>query len=125
MDITLLATAAVSAVAPYLAKGGEEMAKGMGKDLWELIKKPFTSEKEQKLVGQLEENPGDAKLQGKVEGKLEELLEENPDITAQLQDLLEKMQAGGQIKQSTMNITGDNNIAMQDTNNSSISITRS
>lgn len=125
MDISQIAATAIAAITPYLVKGGEEVAKGMGKDLWELIKKPFTSEKEQILVQQLEENPGDVKLQGKVEGKLEELLEANPSIAAQLQDLLAKMPAGAQIKQNTMSITGDSNMGMQDISGSSININRS
>jgi len=125
MDIAQIATSAIDVITPYLARGGEELAKGVGKQLWELIRKPFASEKGQDLVRQLEENPSDAKLQGKVEGKLEELLEEHPDIAARLHELLETMQAGAHARQNTMNVSGDNSIAMQDVSGNNITINRS
>jgi len=46
MDIASLAAQAILLVLPYLAKGGEEIAKGIGKDLWEFIKKPFVKERD-------------------------------------------------------------------------------
>ncbi len=90
MDYSAIATTAIAAVSPYLVKGGEEIAKGVGKDLWELIKKPFKAANDETIVKQLEEKPDDQKLLGKVEGKLEELLKTSPDIAQELQQKIDE-----------------------------------
>jgi hypothetical protein len=42
--ITLIATA-IELASPYLLKTGEKIAEGIGEDIWKLIKKPFTKDK--------------------------------------------------------------------------------
>ncbi|KAA6303273.1 MAG: hypothetical protein EZS26_000534 [Candidatus Ordinivivax streblomastigis] len=49
MDIITLATTALSLVTPFLIKTGEKFAEGVGEDIWNLLKKPF-SKKEQKSL---------------------------------------------------------------------------
>ena len=41
MNIESIAATAISTALVYLGKGGEEIAKGIGKDLWELVKSQF------------------------------------------------------------------------------------
>lgn len=50
MDIIAIATTALSFAAPYLAKSGEKVAEKIGEDIWNLVKKPFTSESDKKLI---------------------------------------------------------------------------
>ncbi|OAV66752.1 hypothetical protein Barb4_02756 [Bacteroidales bacterium Barb4] len=49
MDIITLATTALSFVTPFLIKTGEKFAEGVGEDIWNLLKRPF-SKKEQKSL---------------------------------------------------------------------------
>lgn len=42
--ITLIKTA-IALATPYLLKTGEKIAEGIGEDIWKLIKKPFTKDK--------------------------------------------------------------------------------
>jgi hypothetical protein len=122
MDFSTIASDALGVITPYLAKKGEKIAGEIGHDLWELIKKPFISDKEQSLIAQLEEHPDNAKTQGKVEMKLEELLEANPEIASELQRRL--AQAGPAIENhnNTATVTGNNNNVVQGVNNSPITI---
>jgi hypothetical protein len=92
MDFATLASMTISAIVPFLIKGGEEIAQGIGKDLWALIKNPFQTEKDKSLIKQLEEKPDDQKLQGKVEIKLSELLEAYHDVAQQISSILPKAQ---------------------------------
>ncbi len=124
MDLSLIASAAVSFVTPYLAKGGEEMAAEIGKDIWTLMKKPFTSDKDKALIKQLQENPDDKKAQGKVELKLEELLEIHAEIAEQLNLLLSQIDQGERFSSKSMIVTGNKNTAIQDVNGSTINISR-
>jgi hypothetical protein len=95
MDISMIASTAITLLGPYLVKSGEKIAEGIGKDIWELIKKPFKSDKEKALLKQLEENPSDQKIQGKIEATLENILEENPVLVDTLKKIVEKAQAQG------------------------------
>lgn len=133
MLIETLVPMVVSAVVPYLAKGAdkllnkavdeavEEGFEHRGK-IWETVKGLFI-EDELTLLNLFEQNPEDAKTQGKLEGKLEDRLKSNPAVAAQLEELLKQIPAS-QTKQNTQTITGDGNIAVQDTNNSNIHINK-
>jgi len=46
MEPITLITTAIAMATPYLLKTGESIAEGIGEDIWKLIKKPFTKEKE-------------------------------------------------------------------------------
>lgn len=124
MSFASIATAAIGFIAPFLAKGGEEIAKGAGKDLWELIKKPFQKkESHQAAIKELEEKPTDPIVQGKVIGKLEEHLENDPEYARELGNLLKKMNVQ-QNNTHTQTITGDGNIAIQGVQDSTININK-
>ncbi|VAV83828.1 hypothetical protein MNBD_DELTA01-601 [hydrothermal vent metagenome] len=88
MLLESIAGAAIAAITPFLVKGGEAIATGVGKSLWKTIKKPFTSDKDKALIKELEKNPEDLKLQGKAEGKLEDLLADHPEIAEEISRLI-------------------------------------
>ena len=46
MEPITLITTAIALATPYLLKTGEGIAKSIGEDIWKLIKKPFTKNKE-------------------------------------------------------------------------------
>jgi hypothetical protein len=46
MEQITLITTAIALATPYLLKTGESIAEGIGEDIWKLIKKPFTKNKE-------------------------------------------------------------------------------
>jgi len=112
---------AITAVTPYLAKGAEEIAKGIGKDLWELIKKPFENkDRDKQLVEKLNEQPENEQTQGAVAYKLSEFLEENPTLASELDELLKKVTLTQ--KSNVQSITGSESIGIQDVKDSSITI---
>lgn len=123
MDYSAIATTAIAAVSPYLVKGGEEIAKGVGKDLWELIKKPFKAANDETIVKQLEEKPDDQKLLGKVEGKLEELLKTSPDIAQELQQKIDEAKSDKERIQSLIQISHSKNVVAGSTITSGGSVT--
>jgi len=119
MLVELLASSAISAVIPFLTKGGEAIASGVGKDLWDLIKKPFKSPDEKVIVKQLTEKPEDHESQKAAAKKLYELLQEHPDIARQIEILLEKNPTI-----IIQNIQGNGNIGIHDVKDSNITISR-
>ncbi|CAH0336813.1 hypothetical protein FVB9288_02535 [Flavobacterium sp. CECT 9288] len=50
MEPITLITTAISLATPYLLKTGESIAEGIGEDIWKLIKKPFTKDKETEFL---------------------------------------------------------------------------
>jgi len=121
MDAVALAGTAFAALTPYLVKGGEELAKGAAKDLWELIKKPFVKDREKELLKKLETNPTDEGTRRDVVFKLGEFLEENPSLVKEFEEILQKLSHTVQ-KTNTQNVAGDDNVAMQDVSGSTINI---
>jgi len=119
MVVELLASAAIAAITPFLIKGGEALAEGVGKDLWELIKKPFKSPDEKAIVKQLEEKPNDRTSQNDAIKKLDELLRAYPDIARQIESLLEKNPS-----LNIQNIKGNGNISFQDIKGGNVTINR-
>lgn len=122
MNFENIAATAFSTVLPYLVKGGEEIAKGAGKDLWELIKKPFTKEKDKILIESLEQSPHDKKKQSVAEYKLTEFMEDNPMLARELESLCKRIPSSGPEKVNMLSIQGTDNTGVQDTNNSNITI---
>lgn len=128
MDISTLAPLAVSALVPLLKKGAEKLTEKAAEEgfeqrgkIWSLVKGMF-AEDDLTLLNLFEQNPEDAKIQGKLEGKLEERLKTNPDIARQLEELVKA------VNQTTNNNSvnfnrqdGETNINMQGNQNSSFS----
>lgn len=125
MSFATIAATAITFIAPFLKKGGESFIGEGAKDLWKLIKKPFEKKESQKeTIKQLEENPDDLLIQGKVIGKLEEHLEDDPEYAKELEELLKKVGAQQNNNTNIQNITGDGNISMQGSQNSQININK-
>lgn len=118
MDISIIA----AAVLPYLVKGGEKIAQEVGADLWELLKRPFTKEKDKQLLTKLENNPEDGSAKPVATYKIEEVLEEHPELAEKLQDVLK--QYPSVVKHNQQVIHGNDNNAIQDVSGSSININR-
>ena len=87
----------VSALVPFLKKGGEKLVDKIvdegfaerGK-IWESVKGLFSGD-DLITLDLLAENPDDLKLQGKVEGKLEDRLKNDPEAAAELEKLLAEL----------------------------------
>jgi hypothetical protein len=56
MEISLIATAAMTILGPYVTKAAESVAEKIGEDLWTKVKKTFTKDKEKEIVKKVEEN---------------------------------------------------------------------
>jgi hypothetical protein len=124
MDFASIAGMALTALTPYLVKGGEEIAQGMGKNLWEFIKKPFVKDRDKALVEKLEKDPGDEETRGAVKYKLSEFLEDNPGFAKELDDLLKRMPAPSEQKTNIQTVSGTDNKAIQDVKDSTITINK-
>ncbi len=126
MDFTGIAAGVITALVPYLAKGGEKLVDKMvdegfeqrGK-IWEMTKGLFL-EDNLTLLNLFEEHPNDAKTQGKLESKLEDKLQANPEIAKEFESLLKQIPA--EMKTNSMNIQGNANKVAQDIKDSTITI---
>ena len=124
MDFTVIAAGVVTALVPYLAKGGEKLVDKIvdegfeqrGK-IWEMTKGLFL-EDNLTLLNLFEENPNDAKTQGKLESKLEDKLQANPEIAKEFESLLKQIPA--EMKTNSINIQGNENKVAQDVKDSTI-----
>ncbi len=126
MDFTGIAAGVITALVPYLAKGGEKLVDKMvdegfeqrGK-IWEMTKGLFL-EDNLTLLNLFEENPNNAKTQGKLESKLEDKLQANPEIAKEFESLLKQIPA--EMKTNSINIQGNENKVAQDVKDSTITI---
>ncbi|NTV23689.1 MAG: hypothetical protein HGA85_04915 [Nanoarchaeota archaeon] len=103
-----LASTVISVIVPFLIKGGEEIAKGVGKELLDLVKSLFTSAKDKAIVQELEQKPEDQRVQGKAELKLAELIENRPDVAEQINKILPKAQS--EVERVTILIRNSKNV---------------
>jgi len=113
-----LAAAAVGALVPYLSAAGTKAAQALGAEaatelraLWDWVKGKVAGNTAEALA----EAPADAKAQGKLEGALEQLLEAEPALAAELRRLVEAAKPEAARLEQTMNIEGDDNVAVQNT----------
>ncbi|HYO14834.1 MAG TPA: hypothetical protein VE685_16700 [Thermoanaerobaculia bacterium] len=113
-----LAAAAVTALAPYLkdaasaaaGKVGEAAVGGVGK-LYGMLKKRLSPE-ESKDLDDLAAEPEDAASRGALEKTLRKRLAADPELRAELAELLEELRASGAVSQ-TATIVGDGNVSTQ------------
>ena len=117
MDPATLAAAALTLLAPYLAKAGETMAEKIGESLPENARKLWaaTSAKfrgkpaAEEAVKDLAQNPVDEDNQAAFRKELKKALTEDPEFFLALNGLLKKAQ-----KESIQNsaVAGDNSTAI-------------
>jgi hypothetical protein len=109
LDIALIAATTVGQILlPYIKDGavafGKTVAKEHGEDVgefagnlankvWDTVKSVFTSEKDQTVLEQFEEEPEAAAPL--VEAKLKKKLEQNPEVTEALSKLVEEKGPNG------------------------------
>ncbi len=86
MDYTALALSALTVVSSAI---GSEI----GKDIWELIKSPFKSDRDKKLVQEFEKNPNDVEKQAVMKYELSGKLEDDKSLAVQLAELLKTSNA--------------------------------
>jgi hypothetical protein len=119
MALETLAITIVGYIAANVATGFLEEP---GKELYQKVKGLLKPD-EMITLNLLEKYPENKNMQSEVATALDTHLKANPDTAAQLEKLLKQIPAP-QIKQNTLTITGDGNIAVQDTSNSSININK-
>ncbi|MCW3123450.1 MAG: hypothetical protein JWQ38_2942 [Flavipsychrobacter sp.] len=117
MGIALICEALI----PMLLKGSEKLIEKIGENAWDIIKKPFQSDKDKALIEKVAENPDDAVSKGIIEYKLTDILEQHPDLVAELTKILPTI-APGMNNENTLNITGNGNKTVQGSHNSTINI---
>ncbi len=128
VTIATVASAAIGALAPFFKKGGEKLADKIAEEgfnqrgkIWETVKGVFAGD-ELTTLNLFEKYPENTDIQNEVKSKLEEKLTAQPAIAEQLQELLKHLPAS-QIKQNTIDISGDGNNAVQD-NSGTVNINR-
>lgn len=117
-EIAQLATAVIAALTPYLTeaakagakKVGEAAVGGVGK-LYGVLKKRLSPE-ESKDLDDLAAEPEDAANRGALEKTLRKRLAADPELRAELAELLEELRASGAVSQ-TATIVGDGNVSAQ------------
>jgi hypothetical protein len=117
-EIAQLAAAAVTTLSPYLIeaakagakKVGEGAVGGVGK-LYGMLKKRLSAE-EEKALDKLAAQPEDADYQAALRVTLKERLAADPELRAELAELLQELQASGAVSQ-TATIVGDGNVSTQ------------
>lgn len=112
MDFNSIASNSFSTILPFLMSIKDGVLKGIGNDLWKLIKKPFRfDEKDNKIVDELEKNPNDLKLQGIAEFRLAQLLETNQDVAEELIKLIQALNEENQ-RNGIVNIKNSKNFVI-------------
>jgi hypothetical protein len=121
LPVADLATAAVAALAPYLATAATAGAKQLGTaaaeqlaSLYDKLKARLTSPLGQGALAALARTPAKSDAQAAVRLALETELAENPAFHAELAALVEQLAAAGAAGVAqTSHITGDGNVSSQ------------
>ncbi len=118
-----LAASVVGALVPLFKAFGEKAMEKAGEKAGEAVMenrskvldvvKGLFLEDDLTTLGDLSKNPEDAETQAELKGELKHLLKANPETAKRLEELLKQIPAT-QIKQNTIDIDGDNNVAVQD-----------
>lgn len=120
-EITQLAATTLQALSPYLAEAAKAGAKKVGEaavgrvgKLYGVLKKRLAPE-EEKALDKLAAQPEDADYQAAFRVTLKERLAADPELRAELAELLRELQASGAVSQvsQTATIVGDGNVSAQ------------
>ena len=122
-----LAAAAVTLLSPYLMEAGKEAAKTLGKEtagasvkLLGWMREKLTGRAKEALT-ELEEKPDSQLNQGDLRTQLAKLLEKQPDLLPQLQELLSEAQTQGDVMTQNVGAGGKASQIKGDRNKVSIS----
>jgi hypothetical protein len=132
MGVAEMATAAVALLAPYVAKGAEELAKKVGGEvgsrvvgLWDTVKAKLKGPAAEEAVKDLEAKPDDQRRQAALELQLEKALEADPAFREQVAALLRDIEAkGGQPISQIANIAGEGIVSVQTAGSGNTTIVR-
>jgi len=113
-------TVAATLVTALATKAFEKVGEKTGESAWGLVKSLFTSE-ELITLNLSEAGLQDPKMQGRLEAKLEDRLAANPEIAKQLETLLTQL-SSSEVKQNTVDQSGNENIVLQNVSGSTINI---
>ena len=121
MDEAGIAAKAVALVAPYVAKGAEELAKKVGGEvggrvvkLWDALSVKLQERGAGKALANLEAKPEDARRQAALELELEEALAADEAFRRKVAALIEAVPERDRTAiQQIVNVTGDRNITVQ------------
>ena len=127
VTIALIATTAVNALVPFFKKGAEKLVDKSAEEvfnkrseIWNKVKGLFAAD-ELTTLKLFEANPEDVETQAELRGELKHLLKANPETAKELDELLKQLPAM-QAKQNTIDIKGNDNIAVQNISGSKIEI---
>jgi len=122
-----LAAAAVTLLSPYLMEAGKEAAKTLGKEtagasvkLLGWMREKLTGRAKEALT-ELEEKPDSQLNQDDLRTQLAKLLEKQPDLLPQLQELLSEAQTQGDVMTQNVGAGGKASQIKGDRNKVSIS----
>ena len=114
-SLTVLASAAVTALLPLLekaaAKGFEKLGEATAGTLFEKLKKRLTGASTQEALDKLAKEPARASSQLAVQSKVLEALEDDPAFADELKRWLAEANAGGTTQ--TANVQGNENVTVQ------------
>ena len=113
MEPMVLATMAVTYLAPYLATAGEVLAKKAGEAAWEKMSDVYAAVKHkfagddyaQKTLERVAADPESETRQAALIGVLEEKLNDDPTFAESLQKLLDEAEEAGAGRQIVQQIT--------------------
>ena len=111
-----LAAQALAILTPLLIKGGEALAQGIGKDIWEGIKGLFRKSNHSEVLEKLEQNPKDEETKEEVKFHLATILTANGAPKEQLEKMVttyntQQQQTTNQTVSSDLNITAGRDIS--------------
>ena len=106
MELITLATSALALASPYIAKTGEKLAEEIGVSIWDIIKKPFVSSEEVKLI----EN-ADLATYEEIRTELIKKLAEDPEFKNKLENQVTS--ANVQLSNPSLNIVNQMEVQKQ------------
>lgn len=107
MELLTLATTALTLATPYLIKTGEKLAENVGEEIWNLIKKPFSSQSGELLIN----TPNSESDIEVLKNALLIKLTEDSAFAGNLKSLVEKGQA--ELNNNAQQIINEGNIEKQ------------
>ncbi len=89
-----LATTAVVVVAQYLKKGGDALTTGPGAELWELMKRPFSSPVEYDMINRFRVRHTLPRIRDELIGRLSFKLEQDKGYAEEVTTAVDKAEPG-------------------------------
>ncbi|MEL6627790.1 MAG: hypothetical protein AAFQ92_19865 [Bacteroidota bacterium] len=111
MELAAIASLTLTTLTPFLIKGGEAIAKGIGSDIWGLIKKPFQKNEEEDLLEEIQQAPEDDETRGAFKHQLKKFLKNDPELAKQLEEILTKSET--QQAADTITLTNSQNAVVK------------